>query len=408
LLLNGHRTQLAQRNDRASFRGRSKYSRDPNDDGQPERWYTPEEYVRRYHLSLEDAQNIERGIDEGSLYAPTFYDGRPYIRRDFVTIWNMPIRPGSFAAGDGRWPMETQFLYDRFLHYVSIVVILMSTTMEQRKVLQSADDRINKALEYAVHRTITIDEARNIVATFLGHFTAILPDGPADLVRHYPGENPFEQKLHSAATPPTPFTDLSRSLVLEDVKKEAYARISNRRKRLELAKRGRDAYMNSGIPFFYAGHPMSQLPTLLPPGYLRMGPLPDHATLRAQFKPHKKTEIRYSDEMAPEFYVIWCLENRWDPRTEEDLPKKLSLVELLEYMPLIFGPDDDDREIRRMNYMWARRSARVNWLEQAVASLDELDFWNFKDQTESQIIAQAMRSLWVKEYNPFGRLSFAS
>ncbi len=153
-----------------------------------EHWYTPAEYERTYGVP---ATSLKEGLTNGTLYAPMFYNGQPYTRHALVKMWQTPVRSGTFAAGDGRWPMKIQFLCDRFLQYIAAATILTATTDEQHQELREAEARIIKALEHVIHRTLTTTEAEHAITTLLVHFNAMLPAGPKDAVKDNSRGHPF-------------------------------------------------------------------------------------------------------------------------------------------------------------------------------------------------------------------------
>ena len=368
-----------------------------------EHWYTPAEYERTYGVP---ATSLKDGLTNGTLYAPMFYNGQPYTRHALVKMWQTPVRSGTFAAGDGRWPMKIQFLCDRFLQYIAAATILTATTDEQRQELREAEARIIKALEHVIHRTLTTTEAEHAITTLLVHFNAMLPAGPKDAVKDNSRGHPFKQSLRVASTPRVNQRDFSSSLITQEVNEQAYNRISNKERRFKIAKRGLQAYFDDRAPVGYPGHPLSKLHELLPSGTIRIGPPPSIATIRELRVPRPSGDTDYQRQIAPEHYVIWCLESGWSPRTEQR-QNPLSRDEILAYMPLIFGHSDGDREWWMMEYYGARRIARIGWLRQAVESLSDLEFWDFNDKVDAEVIGRAMRTLWRKEYNPYGRLTFA-
>lgn len=400
-LLNEHRAGHEARDKaRAS---RAKDTPPGVDDARAQGWYTPTAYVRAHALS--DVQNAEihAGITDGTLYAPTFYNERErYIREDFVKVWQTPIRPGSFAAGDGRWSMDIQFVYDRFLHYLSIAEILTAPTLAQREEMRVADDRIVAALTHAAHRAQDLIEAHEIIGAFLSHFRATLPPGPIDLARNDGGARSFRPRVRPA--PRTRVTrDLASSLMAGNARDEAQQRVSDRSQRLEIAKRARDAWLNDPYPIDpidrYGGHPLD---------LLRAMPSVVTSTFAHLPRPPLKWVIQQRRMMTPPTYVVWCLKNRWNPTTEEPLAAGLTREDWIAYIPDIFDTPDDPPEMHLRTYYQTYRTAQISWCEEAVASLSDpnaLAFWKFKDHEEATIVGQHMRALWLRDYNLEGQFA---
>jgi hypothetical protein len=128
-----------------------------------------------------------------------------------------------------------------------------------------------------------------------------------------------------------------------------------------------------------------------------------HASLAAQLNREACRHSRIG--MSPEHYVVWCDDRKWDPFTGKRLNKQVPREERYAHLPSMFSPDRYTPEDQKLNYNWARRHANVSWLEEAVDSLHDLQFWEFNNQEEADVIGSKMRLKWREANNPYGRFS---
>jgi hypothetical protein len=343
------------------------------------RWLTLTQYARRYGVSV---AVLEEGIKSGKLYAPSFYSdsGESRVRHDLVELWRRPAREGTFAASGKRWSLDVQLVCNTFTHYLRVVEILFPEVQQQCR-------RIIAAFEHAIHRTLTVREAESAVDSFLACLDHTLPAGPPDLVKAPSGADYFTPRHR----PARPIRQPSSTADIDFAAREAGLRVHASHRRLAIAQRALCVYWSAS------------------PSY--MGHLADRETItkvRASLAVQLNREARRHSTrigMSPEHYVVWCDDRKWDPFTGKRLNKQVPREERYAHLPSLFSPDGYTPEDQKLNYNWARRHANVSWLEEAVDSLHDLEFWEFNNQEEANMIGWKMRLKWREENNPYGRFS---
>jgi hypothetical protein len=305
------------------------------------------------------------------------------------------VREGTYAAGAGRWPIDVQLQCDKFFDYLGAAVIVYSESPEQRERLSAEYDRIVKAFQHVIHRTLTVQEAERAITIFLACFNEQLPEGPDDHVRYPSGAEYFAQQPKPAQKFPHPkYGGPTYGLGSEDVMREAWRRVQGQQSsqmRFAIAKRALCVY-HATYPR-YTGHPEDKqtITRVL-------------ASISAEPRPEVHQQGQRTG-MSPEHYVVWCLTHRWDPFTDQRLAYKLPMPEQYGHLPGLFSPLRHTPDDQRMNYNWARRQSNVAWLEEAVDSLHDLHFWEFNNQEEADMIGKKMRLMWLDDNNAHGRFS---
>jgi len=111
--------------------------------------------------------------------------------------------------------------------------------------------------------------------------------------------------------------------------------------------------------------------------------------------------------MFPEQYAVWCLENGFNPQTGEDVKHMYSrgrppLVDYYPHLPDYYQPGykGETEQQLKDSIHWLIRQAKLRWLEAAVDSLADLEFWGLTGNRDAAYITAEMRRNWLNEFDP--------
>ena len=318
------------------------------------RWFTLDSYARAYGVP---PSLLKAGAASHRLLVTYFHGGEPYVRDELVRVWLRPPRPGTTASGEHYLPPEVEPIRERFLDYLVAAAVVGNVTDEERT-------RITSAVLHAFSLVLTQDEAEAVVKVFsplLMTQTLSAPSQQPTTVVFAPAIKPVKRVGHRQ------HGGRSQGLTPEE-KREEDADIRaqatqlakfNRPQRLRIAQRARDAG-----------------------GGTRAGMFPDH-------------------------YAVWCLENGFNPQTGEDVKDTYSRGRppLADYYPHLSdcyqrGYKGETEQQSKDSIHWLVRQAKLRWLEAAVDSLADQEFWGLMHNDNAERITAEIRRSWLDDFAP--------